>query len=36
MIGYTVVLVVFAETALCINGDIFMLILGAVLMSKLI
>ena len=35
MFGYTVVLVVLAERAACINGDIFMLIWGAVWLSKL-
>jgi hypothetical protein len=36
MFGHTVVLVVLAERAACINGDIFILILGAVGPSELI
>jgi len=36
MFGYTVVLVVLAERAACNNGDIFMLILVAVWLSRLI
>ena len=36
MFGCTVVLVVLAERAVCINVDIFMLILGAVWQSTLV